>query len=1518
MITGSFNRFGIIFLCLFSSISAAFSQTSSPLFPIANFSAGTSTGSIYSIASGDLNNDGNIDIVSATFSSNNISVLLGNGLGNFGTAVNYAMTGSPRDVVLGDLNNDNNLDVVTTGSGTVQVRLGNGSGGFGSAVGYSMGGSTWSVALKDLNHDGFLDCITPNLSSNTVSVALGSGSGSFGAAATFPVPGAPNFLSTADMNGDGHQDIVTSNRDGNSISVLLGNGFGLFGGASVVPLGVSPSKVRIADFNEDGKNDVVAANIVLFGSGNGGFSSSSTLPIAASSSVAVSDFNNDGHKDIISSPDEVLFGNGAGSFSPSPFSHVVTSTGQVTIDDFNNDGLEDLAIPAPRIITILGKANGAFEDTPRIYVGGASPYQVLLRDLNYDGKLDLITLHDSGLSVSRGLGNGTFGNPAVYAAGGNVIGSAVVVDINWDSKLDIVATTSDQVAILLGNGNGTFGTPSYYPLGPGFGFPVYSVAVGDFNSDGLPDIAGSSSGGVSVIFKIPFGGYTTPTTFSASGTNRSIMMLDVNKDGRKDLVFATEGSPHRVTIMFGNGLGGVSSTATYTTGNLPFYVTLNDLNNDGNLDMIAAVYFGSRIEVRFGNNSGGFGAATNYSAFGPRSVAIGDMNGDGKKDLIIPNFSASANAVRYGDGTGNFGPPFYYGYTSENHSAAVGDLNLDGNLDIVNADYYLGSSGVTIILGRQDSAHGKVFLGTDPEAEAIPMSNVQVEALDPGSLTTVVASTLTNSNGQFRFSSIPNGNWIIRASVFHTTPSITQISNYPDFNPQRTWTFLNGDPVSAIQAIRFPNPLVMQGGLWAGLPSSPSSGTWATAITYLSDDPALNSDKRIHKVPAFLTYPHYTYDDDASDVSDHDANGRLLSNFIDNIGFGSYIDPLDRSKVKFNIIAHSMGGLMTRAMVTQHPPQSLIQRIVNLDSPHGGTTIAWPLKPGLQEVPLNGIRQTSCGNFMKVGWNASHIEPASSDRSWLLYSSTWPTVTPDDSAFGKGRTWIYPLYPLPQFSFPDSLCQLWVTHGWEVTVSNTHSGIHQSINRLRESGLYLSKGILPPQNPALAGPVSDPTEGLGFIADTATATIGANVSRQVHFDTNSIVYGRVILEGESAQFSLTDSTGAPVTISNLQTENISSTHIFSSFEITAPPTGIINVSLQAGTSAAELNYSFYFANGITGTSSAPLSVASGSPVQIRSSILDQAGSVIQGTSGAFLATVVSPSASSSVIPLFDDGLHGDDLSNDGVFGAVYSGAGTSAMGYYQVNVHGVQSLGGNTIERSSFSTFTVNATGATFSGPIIESRIDTNDDDRYDWLNFDQSINFTNNGVFGMTADLVDSTGAIITALSKSVENTSGTSTSSIRLSASGPTLTRHNVAGPWTLKNIQLLNIEAGSLPVSSKADHVTANYPLATFDAPLPPEVAALTPNQGLRAGGYDVMIMGRDFIGTTSVRLCDRAVSFVVQDNQSIKISVPRARPVLATACLVGQSCTQNPPSVTCQVKVTTPWGFSETPEAFVYTQ
>ena len=326
------------------------------------------------------------------------------------------------------------------------------------------------------------------------------------------------------------------------------------------------------------------------------------------------------------------------------------------------------------------------------------------------------------------------------------------------------------------------------------------------------------------------------------------------------------------------------------------------------------------------------------------------------------------------------------------------------------------------------------------------------------------------------------------------------------------------------------------------------------------------------------------------------------------------------------------------------------------------------------------------------------------------------------------------------------------------------------------------------------------------------------------------------------------------------------------FTLPAPPTGQVDLLLTAGAENATARVTMNFANGRrldVVLPSEPVPV--GMPVTIRASLKQGDGSVITGSDGAFAVSVTLPDESVQNLTLFDDGNHADGPAGDGVFGNVF--AATGLGGRYVVDAQGKITSAGEVIERSGLGMFIVNSAPASFVS-VDESAVDGDQDGKIDTLDFTCHVAVALPGRFQIMASLYDPAQEPVANAHVLFDAAAAPIEQVATLHFDAGEIVRHGTAGPYTLRDIKLLDNDQ-SLVVDTWPDHVTAAYGLAAFAPPPEPVLYRVSPMAGDVHGGNTVTLDGQNLLNVVAVYFGGQAVTaFQVVSDGALRVTVPPA--------------------------------------------
>ncbi len=626
----------------------------------------------YAIIAGQFNTavDFVPDLVVANATGSSLSVLLGNGDGTFAAAVAYG-TGSgsvPVDFDTGSFNGDTYIDlVVADDSGNVTVMLGDGSGALTMGASYAAGANPRSIASTDFDGDGRSDIAAASYSSKDITVMFGNGDGTFVLGGALPLQYSPVSLAVGDFDDDGQPDLVAGTLQ--STSVLLNDGLGGFG-AEIQNAADSPAYTVFAvDFDGDGIKDVAGADYNFHGInlwlGNGDGTLRSAISYAAdmrTAALAAADIDNDGRVDFVAASENagnlaVLIAAADGFLqAPRAYPNAGTPADQIAAD-FNGDGIPDLATTLDSLgfVTImLGNADGSLSPQGNRSAGaGANAIAAGRFDAGPTIDLAVVNENASTVSVFLGNGDGTFGARTDYILGltGSFPSAIAVDDFDGDGYDDFAIASSSYHIVETyradSSGSGVFGGSNSYMVGQ----RPTGISSGDFNADGLPDLAvtGYDSNDVSILLGDTAnpGVFGTAVAYSVGNAPTAIVSGLFNGDAALDLAVANSGDG-TVTLLVGAGDGTFATGATAAVGGNPVAMVVGQYDDKTGFDLAVANKQSNSVTLLLGRGDGTFAQGDSlftgrFSA--PMSIVAADFDGDGKPELSVANSNWRTIAV---------------------------------------------------------------------------------------------------------------------------------------------------------------------------------------------------------------------------------------------------------------------------------------------------------------------------------------------------------------------------------------------------------------------------------------------------------------------------------------------------------------------------------------------------------------------------------------------------------------------------------------------------------------------------------------------------------------------------------------------------------------------------------------------------------------------------------------------------------------------------------------------------------
>ncbi len=728
------------------------------------------------VAMGDLDGDGDADLVATDRNSGEVSVLMNNGVGAFATPIRYVCGDTPDAPVVVDIDGDQDLDIVVAIKGAIAVLLNDGTGSFGEAVAYPSGGLTVAIAIGDIDGDGEPDAVCANIAQPTVwssiSVLRNEG-GIFGVPA---VTGAsqPTSIALADLDGDGDLDMVSTHSPHSStdlVEVRMNAGDGTFGAAVPNPVGVEPLSVQVGDLDGDGDLDIGVACVgnsgwtsldpvcVLMNTGNGSFAPAVEYKFwDAPYGLAFADVDGDSDLDMLvgqRSRLHTMLNSGDGTFEVASTAFVPRA--EFCVGDIDGDSDTDVVFVNPianGVSVVLNMGRGEFLSRESLRIDPDDVDHVVVVDFDGDGNQDLVTvdraIHPNTVGVVelwlRQHGGGFASAARITSPWGAA--NVGVGDLDGDGDVDLAIAVhgryssqgylNDSVDVYLSEGSGVFRFPVSYLAGEG----CYAIAFGDMDGDGDRDIVVAGiQREVSVLLNLGDGTFGPPATITTGpGVQQYLDLGDLDGDGDLDAVVTGNAN---FRVLTNSGAGVLTLGDTYPMLSNAHGLVVRDLDGDGDLDVATA---GGQtvgaINVRLNQGNGVFGPFATYESgiyvFG---LACADFDGDGHPDLATANFVSDSFSVLLNSGFGTFGPRTAYA-VDQADSVAAGNMDKDGDIDMVVVSAY----GLEIVSNQTSNRPAGALCPADIDGDAFATAHDFV-ILASNFGASVPAGTLGDCNG---------------------------------------------------------------------------------------------------------------------------------------------------------------------------------------------------------------------------------------------------------------------------------------------------------------------------------------------------------------------------------------------------------------------------------------------------------------------------------------------------------------------------------------------------------------------------------------------------------------------------------------------------------------------------------------------------------------------------------------------------------------------------------------------------
>lgn len=683
----------------------------------------SSADGVWCVFAADVNRDGLTDVISASANDNRILWFenLGTSPVSFTTHTVTTSVQSPRGVFAGDIDRDGDLDIVSVSSGDDSVvwyeNDGEATPSFTPHTISSSAGGAWAVFVADVNRDGDLDVLAALADDNKIVLYENSqGDGSTWTPTDISTTVlTPRSVVAGDIDNDGDIDVLSASEADDTVAWYENlNGDASTWSPHIISTTVDEAQsVSVGDLNDDGHLDVITASpstsTLIWYENDGTTSPSFTTQFISLSNGATwvfpTDLDCDGDIDVLSASynDHTIawFENNGGATPTFTYRAISTTAENATAAvsaDLDHDGdLEVISASSGNdtIAWFKNKTihrNAVFPAQDVISTATLDAKAAIAADLNNDGKMDIITASSGTDKIIWFENTGT--TPPVFiphtvTTQADWPFAVFAVDLDRDGDMDVLSASvfDDKVSWSENNG-GSPPTFTHHTIASDAD-GARSVYAADLDGDGDIDVLSASRDDDKIAWYENDGnsppGFTTHIITKGADGARQVCAADINGDGKLDVV-ACSYNDDEVTWFRNDGNSPPSFTTCTisTTADGAFSIFTTDLDRDGDVDILCASALNDRITwfENDGATTPTFTARTiTTTADGPWSVFAADLDNDGDIDVLSASYNDDKIAWYENDGGSppGFIPHTITTLTDRPRTVYAADLDDDGD-----------------------------------------------------------------------------------------------------------------------------------------------------------------------------------------------------------------------------------------------------------------------------------------------------------------------------------------------------------------------------------------------------------------------------------------------------------------------------------------------------------------------------------------------------------------------------------------------------------------------------------------------------------------------------------------------------------------------------------------------------------------------------------------------------------------------------------------------------------------------